>query len=315
MMISILSIVAGLVMLFFGAEFLVRGSSSLAKRLGLTPLVIGLTVVAYGTSMPETVVSVKAAFMGQGSIAVGNIVGSNIFNIAVILGIAAVICPIKVQLQVIKVDAPIMIGVTLLSLWVLSDGVLTRMEGFFFLTAMTGYTALNVILARREKNREVKLEFEESQEQKPMSFWLEVGLVTAGFLVLILGARFLVDGSVQIARAWGVSEAIIGLTIIAAGTSMPELATSVVAAMRKEADIAIGNVIGSNIFNLLGTLGISSLLCPLAFSGISQVDLAVMTIYAIILLPLISTGFVIRRWEGGLLLVGYAVYLFFMWPK
>ncbi|MDL5045801.1 calcium/sodium antiporter [Oscillatoria amoena NRMC-F 0135] len=305
----------GLVLLFFGAEFLVRGSSSLAKRLGLTPLVIGLTVVAYGTSMPETVVSVKAALVGQGDIAVGNVVGSNIFNIAVILGLAALVCPIRVQLQLIKVDAPIMIGVTLVSLLFFANGTFGRVEGLVFFAAMIGYTVMNVILARRETSKNVQSEFEDVVPKKLLPLWLELVLVMGGLAILVVGARFLVDGSVQIARSIGVSEAVIGLTIVAAGTSVPELATTIVAALRKEPDIAIGNVIGSNIFNLLGTLGIASIISPLTFSGISAVDLGVMTCYAIVLFPLICTGFILRRWEGGILLGGYVVYLFVMWPK
>lgn len=314
-MIPLLFILAGLGLLFLGAEALVRGSSSLAKRLGLTPLVIGLTVVAYGTSTPETVVSVKAAMTGQGDIAVGNVVGSNILNIGVILGIAALLCPIRVQMQLVKVDAPVMIGVTLVSLLFFLDGTFSRVEGIIFLAGMVVYTVMNVILARRETSREIQKEFEMSQPKKTLPLWMELSFILAGLLILILGARFLVDGSVQIARSLGVSQAVIGLTIVAAGTSMPELATSVIAAFRKEPDIAIGNVIGSNIFNLLGTLGVSAAIKPLVFTGISSFDLFVMTLYALILLPVIWSGYVIRRWEGGLFLGGYVVYLFFLWPK
>lgn len=313
-MISYISIIAGLVLLYYGAEFLVRGSSSLAKRLGLTPLLIGLTVVAFGTGAPEMFVSIKASLAGQGDIAVGNVIGSNIFNIAVILGFAAIICPIRVQLQLVRIDAPIMIGVTLLTLLFLKNGIFGRWEGLIFVLAMVAYTVLNVILSRRETSTQVKEEYEEAINKADIPLWKELIYILGGLLVLVIGSRFLVDGSVQIARILGISEAIIGLTIVAMGTSMPELATSVVAAMKKEPDIAIGNVIGSNIFNLLGSLGVAGLVCPLTFPGIQTIDLITMTIYAIVLLPLITTGFIIRRSEGFLLLAGYGVYLYFILP-
>lgn len=310
---DLLLLLLSLGLLWLGAEGLVRGASGLALRAGLTPLVVGLTVVAFGTSAPEMVVSVKAAMAGQGAIAVGNIVGSNIFNVGIILGLAAVISPMRVQMQLIRIDVPIMIAVAFALVLVLLDGRFSRGEAVLCCAGLVAYTILNLRLARRE-SQAVKQEFQESVPAAKGSGWKDGGFILGGLVVLVIGSRLLVDSSISIAQALGVSEAIIGLTIVAAGTSMPELATSVIAALRKESDIAIGNVVGSNTFNVLGVGGVSAFVIPLESSGITSFDLGMMCVMSVLLLPLLWTGFAVRRWEGGVLLALYGAYLWKLWP-
>ncbi len=309
-----LYIALSLLLLFAGAEALVRGSSSLGLRAGLSPLMVGLTIVAFGTSSPELVVSIKAALAGQGDIAIGNVVGSNSFNIGIILGITALICPIPVHLQILKMDAPLALLAALALPFLLADGHLGRVEGGFLVAGILGYMWLNVFLARREK---VNLTIDEFAQAAPPirgSWMLDALLILGGLGILVLGSNLLVDHSVLLARELGVGEAIIGLTIVAAGTSMPELATSLVAAVRKQPDIAIGNIIGSNIFNILGILGVASLFAPLSAPGIRLHDYGFMIAFSLLLLPLLITGKMLHRIEGALLLALYGVYLFVLWP-
>ncbi len=309
-------LILSLFLLFIGGEALVQGAASLAQRAGLTALMIGLTVVAFGTSSPELVVSVKASFAGQGDIALGNVLGSNIFNIAVILGLTALICPIAVKSQIIKFDAPIMILVSLLFPLLIIGGKVEFFEGVFLVLGIIFYTVLNYYLAKRTAvQTDENVEFEEEVPKKTPNVFVDLLLVSAGISVLIVGARILVDNSVIIARAWGVSEAVIGITIVAAGTSMPELVTCVVAAIRRHPDIAIGNVIGSNIFNILAVMGFSSLVHPIHSDEIGFVDIAVMIAVAILLLPLMWTDMKLRRIEGLILMTIYAGYLIWLWPK
>ncbi len=309
-----LLVALSLVLLYAGAEGLVRGSSSLALRLGLTPLVVGLTMVAFGTSAPEVFVSVKAALAGRGDLAVGNVIGSNLFNVGVILGITAVLSPMKVQFQLLKIDAPVMVGVALLVPLLLWDGVVSRLEGTFLVIGILIYVAANVLIARRTAPPEVQAEFAESMPQRHGSVILDVVLILAGLGILVVGARLLTDHSVALARSFGVSEAVIGLTIVAAGTSVPELAASVVAAFRNEPDIALGNVIGSNVFNVLAILGIGALVSPLHAPQISQFDIYSMVVMCAALLPLLWTGLRLQRWEGVALFLAYVAYVMIMWP-
>ncbi|MFC7336396.1 calcium/sodium antiporter [Haloferula chungangensis] len=295
------------VLLFVGAELLVRGGVGVALRLGLTSLVVGLTVVAYGTSSPELIVSVKAAFIGQSGIAVGNVVGSNIFNIAVILGLASLIKPIAVNATAMRRDAPVMLGVTVLGILVLLDSTIQRWEGVLLFLSSVIYTWWVVRDARKNS--------EPSDDAKPMKLWVAIGFVMAGLGVLALGSQLLVDNAVFMARTWGVSEAVIGLTIIAAGTSMPELATSVVGAIRGHSDISLGNVIGSNIFNILFVLGLASIIHPIHAQGLSWTDQGALLLSAIALLPFMWSGRQIGRSEGLILLAGYGIYLALLWPK
>ena len=286
----ILYLVGGLIMLFIGAEGLIRGSSNLAIKIGITPLVVGLTVVAFGTSTPELVVSLKAALLGNSSISLGNVVGSNIANIALILGVAALIRPLDVHAKVIMREIPIMIGISILLLLLLIDGELGFIDGLIFVIGLIVYLVVNVLIARKEKNPEIDSEFSEGLKSK-LGIPVSIVLMIAGLGLLILGANLFVQSAVAIAKIFNVSDAIIGLTIVAIGTSLPELITSIVAAYKKEADIAIGNVVGSNIFNILGILGITALIIPISSVGISYVDLGVMLFTAIILFPLSRTGF------------------------
>lgn len=315
MFLNIILLIVSLGLLYWGAAWLVRGSASAGLRLGLTPLVVGLTIVAYGTSLPELLVSAKAALAGQGDIALGNVVGSNILNVAVILGLAAVIHPMKVQFQLIKLDAPIMIFVSVL-FWVLfQDGRISRPEAGLLLLGAVIYTAGNLRLARRETTAQVDAEFGDSMPPVSKHWAVDLGFVAGGLVVLMAGSRLLVDNATGLARTWGVSEAVIGLTIVAAGTSLPELATSVVAAFKKQPDIAIGNVIGSNIYNVLCILGVSGLLAPLHGPGIRPLDVYAMLFAAFLVLPILWTGLAVKRWEGAMLLGGYGVYLAILWPK
>jgi cation:H+ antiporter len=308
-------IVGSLVLLYLGAEGLVRGSASLALRLGLTPLVVGLTVVAMGTSMPELLVSVKAALQHRGDLALGNVVGSNIFNIGAILGITALLAPMRVQFQLIKIDAPILLAVSLGVVGVLWDGRVGQCEGAVLLAGLIAYVAGNVWIARRTATVAVEQEFAEGVPTRSGSVVLDILFILGGLGVLVLGARWLTEHSVELARGFGVSEAVIGLTIVAAGTGVPELAASIVAAIKKEPDIALGNVIGSNIFNILGVLGVASLLAPLSAPAISRFDLWTMVGMAAVLVPMLWTGLRVSRVEGGALFAVYCGYLFLLWPK
>ncbi len=315
MIADILFVIAGLALLYLGAEGLVRGSSALALKLGLTPLVVGLTVVAYGTSTPELLVSVKSALAGQSGIAVGNVVGSNIFNIAVILGIAAIIFPIKVNFQLIRMDVPIMLGATLLVMFFFRDGNLSRLEAGILFAGIVTYTAWSIYYAKKTATPEIAAEYDESVGHRKSAAWLDLLFVFAGLGLLVFGSRFLVDGSVSLARAWGISEAVIGLTIVAAGTSTPELAASIVAALKKEPDIAIGNIVGSNIYNLLCILGAAGLITPISSGGVAWVDMYVMLGVSALLVPILWTNYLIKRWEGAVLLAVYVGYLAWLWPK
>lgn len=315
---TILMLIAGLALLIVGAEILVRGASRLAAAFGISPLVIGLTVVAFGTSSPELAVSVQSALAGQADIAMGNVVGSNIFNVLFILGISALIIPLVVAQQLVRLDVPIMIGVSVLVYLLGLNGQISRLEGAILFAGIIAYTTFLIRQSRKE-NKEVQEEYaQEFGGGKPRSagqYLLNLVLVVAGLALLVLGARWLVDSAVTIARALGVSELIIGLTIVAAGTSMPEVATSIIAAIRGERDIAVGNVVGSNIFNILAVLGLSSLLAP---NGIAvsppalAFDIPVMIAVAIACLPIFFTGFKIARWEGAVFLGYYAAYVLYL---
>ncbi|MDZ7625270.1 MAG: calcium/sodium antiporter [Ignavibacteriaceae bacterium] len=309
----LLFLILGLVALFIGAEGLIRGSSALALKIGITPLVVGLTVVAFGTSTPELVVSLKAALIGNSSISLGNVVGSNIANIALILGIASVIRPLDVHTDVIRREIPIMIGLSILLIILLIDGELSFIDGLIFVSGIITYTIVNVVMARKEKNTEVEKEFKEGLKTK-LGVPASIIFIVGGLGLMILGANLFVTSSISIAKTIGVSDAIIGLTIVAIGTSLPELITAIVASYKNESDIAIGNVVGSNIFNILGILGITSLVIPLSSAGISYIDFGVMLFTAMILLPLSKTGFKISRLEGIFLLVGYIIYIYYLLP-
>jgi cation:H+ antiporter len=309
----ILFILGGSVGLFIGAEGLVRGASSLAIRLGISPLVVGLTVVAFATSSPELVVSIKAAIEGNPGIVVGNVVGSNICNIALILGVAAMISPIRVKTQVIRREIPIMIIVSLLLLLILANDSISRVEGFFLVAGIIAYIILGYKYSIKQKDdEEIIKEFEESIPKTPYKIWQSIIFIIVGLGLLVVGSNLFVDGAVAIAENFGVSQAVIGLTIVALGTSLPELTTSVVASFKNENDIAIGNAVGSNVFNVLSILGISSLINPISNTGVTMIDLSIMMFFTILILPLSRSKFTLRRWEGALLFAGYIAYMVYL---
>jgi cation:H+ antiporter len=308
MALAVLSIAGGLVVLSGGADVLVRGAASLARRLGLTPLVIGLTVVAIGTSLPELVVSLEAVVSGTAAVALGNVVGSNISNIALILGVSALIRPMRVQAQVIRVDSPILVGASLLLVGLLWDGWLGRLDGALLVGGIVSYVVYSVWAARREPAR-VREEFDEGIPEQQGPWWVDLLLLIAGLVGLIVGGHLLIGGAVTIAERFGVSQIVIGLTIIAVGTSLPELATSVAAARRDEGDIAIGNAVGSSIFNVLGILGVTVVVHPLPTTDLSVVDGAVMVGLALAILPLMYSRSVLSRREGALLVASYVAYV------
>ncbi len=307
---TIVLFVAGLGLLVLGAEWLVRGASRLAAALGISPLVIGLTVVAYGTSSPEMAVSVKSALAGEPDLALGNVVGSNIFNVLFILGASAIITPLVVSSQLIRLDVPIMIGVSALTLLMAADGSIGRLDAALLFAGMIAYSTFQILQSRRE-SAAIREEYEKEYAPKRASPAVNVALVAAGLVFLVLGSRWLVNGAVSFAQAFGVSELVIGLTIVAGGTSLPEVATSILAAIRGERDIAVGNVVGSNIFNILGVLGLSGLVAPagLPVSGaLATFDIPVMIAVALACLPIFVSGATIARWEGSLFLFYYVAY-------
>ena len=307
-MISWFYLIAGLGLLYLGAQILVKGGAALALRLGLNALVVGLTVIAYGTSSPEMVVSVSASLQDNGAIAIGNVVGSNICNIAVILGVCALVSPLSASAQIIRREIPIMIGVSVLLAAMLWDEQLSRLEGGVLFAGIVVYTVLTVREARAETKGKAEQEYGEDFPAGSMGLGKSVLLVVAGLGVLVVASQLFVGGAVVLAKSWGVTEAVIGLTVVAVGTSMPEFATSLVAAVRGHGDVAIGIVVGSNIFNVLGILGIAALINPIDTSGLSRVDLATMVVAALAMLPAARSGGVISRLEGAVLLFAYFGY-------
>ena len=311
----ILWLIAGLVVLSFGAEILVRSASSLAAAVGISPLVIGLTVVAFGTGAPELVVSIQSTLVGQSDVALGNVIGSNLLNVLLILGLSAVIVPLHVSHQLIRFDVPVMIALSI-AVWAIGyDGRIGSIDGVFLTAGLAGYTLWAIVKSRREQTA-IKAEYEAEfgaveQGGTAKRAILNAILLAVGLGLLILGSRWFVASAIILARNFGISELVIGLTIVAAGTSLPEVATSVMAAIRGERDIAVGNVIGSNIFNILGVLGISSLVAPAGITVSAEAlrfDLPVMIAVAIACLPIFFTGHRIARWEGGLFLAYYIAY-------
>ena len=315
-MVNLLLFVAGLVALIVGADLLVRGASKLALSFGLSPLVVGLTIVAFGTSAPEIAVSTGAALSGQTGLAIGNVVGSNIFNVLFILGLSALVTPLVVHVQLIRQEVPIMIAASALVLVLALDGTLVRSDSALLLGLLLAYVVFLVRQSRAQSKAAVD-EYTASFGRPADGGWDsrlpgQLALIAGGLGLLVLGSGWLVDAAVVFARALGVSDLVIGLTIVAAGTSMPEVATSVLAAIKGERDIAVGNVVGSNIFNLLGCLGIAGLASgaaglPVAAAALNF-DLWVMLAVALACLPVFISGREIARWEGALFLGYYIAY-------
>jgi cation:H+ antiporter len=320
---SVVMMLVGLVLLVAGGEALVRGASGLALAIGLSPLVVGLTVVAFSTSAPELAVALGAVARGEPDLAVGNVVGSNIANVLLILGIAALILPLAVKARVVRVDLPVMVGMSVLFFLLSLDGTLSTLDGVVLFALMLAYTALTLVLGkRRGPDGDSDVDATEggvgaggdSAEHAPdrkAPLWLDGLLVAAGVALLVFGANLLVNGAVRIATALGVSGLVIGLTVVAIGTSMPELATAVVAARRGQGDLAVGNVVGSNIFNIGLVLGLPAIISagglPVADAAVA-LDIPLMIAAAVALLPVAFTGFAISRWEGVLFVALYLSY-------
>lgn len=307
-LVSISQIVFGLIGLYFGAEWLVRGGAALALRLGVTPLVVGLTVISFGTGAPELIVNINAALAHDSAIALGNVIGSNIANLALVLGIAALIRPLRVEQQVIRREVPVMLLATLMLSAMLWNGQISRLEGAVLALSLALYLLVSIRLARTTGTDATPPPTEAQSTSRTHA----VLLIACGLALLLVGAHLFVLGAVTVAEYYQISPLVIGLTVVAIGTSLPEIATSAVAAYKGEGDIAIGNAVGSNIFNIFCVLGLTSLIFAVSGNGVSWIDLAVMTGVALVSLPIMRTGFEISRAEGGLLLFGYTLYLLYL---
>ena len=313
-------LVVGLVCLVFGAEWLVRGASSVATKLGVAPIVVGLTVVAFGTSAPEMAVSVSGALSGSADVALGNVVGSNTFNILAILGLSAAISGLSIEQRLLKFDIPVLVLITAVVYGLILNDSVSRIEGVVLFLGVIAYTGWLLRGALKGESPAVQAEYEDAVERVEgstfrQSVTFQVGLIIVGLALLVLGSQLLVNSATEIASALGVSDLVIGLTVVAAGTSLPELATSVLAAIRGQRDIAVGNVVGSNIFNLLAVLGASAAVSSNGVAVNSEVirlDFPVMLAATIVLLPICWNGFMIKKWEGSLLVVFYVAYVAYL---
>jgi cation:H+ antiporter len=315
MLLPIFFILISLILLYWGSSWLVKGSSSIALKAGISPLVAGLILVAFGNSLPQLAVSVNAALSGHGNIAIGNVMGSNLFNICIILGISALVSPIKIKMQLLKIEILIVIILAIVFMILFADRQISRVEGGILLFGLVLYMTLIITRARRDKSTEINTELEKSiPDQKMKWYWL-AGMIVFGIGLLIAGSQLLVNGSLAIARSLGVGETIISLTIIAAGTSTPLLATSIYATSRKQFDIAIGNVVGASIFNILGVIGISALINPLSAIAISNIDLYLMIGASLLLLQFLKTNYSLKRDDGIFMIGMYLIYLYYLWPK
>lgn len=313
---NVFLLLLGLLILTCGADILIRGASAIALRLKMSELLIGLTIVAFGTSAPELAVSIKSALAGQGGIALGNVIGSNVFNTTLILGITALLCPLRVELSVIRKELPLLLGVSaVFSMMVVHGEGLNRISGMILTLGLLAYIVHSFYSGQRAKGDIATLEAiaipEKSVTMKPV---VSILLIFLGLGMLVFGGDMFVKSAVSIAKSLGVSETVIGLTVVAAGTSLPELAASTVAAIRGKADMAIGNIVGSNMFNMLCIGGISSLIKPLS-TQFGWMDLMPLLVTSALLLPLMRTGFNISRKEGLFLIVCFGGYLFLVWPK
>lgn len=310
-MTSLLFFIAGIGLLVFGGDRLVRGASALALAIGISPLVVGLTVVAFGTSAPELAVSLNGALHHSADVAVGNVVGSNIFNVLAILGLSALLTPLVVQPSMIRLEIPLLVAVSGLVVAMGWDGVIGRVDGIVLFLGVVVYTAW-VVTQSRKQTKALKDEFAQEYNDEKREHWaVSLLSIAAGLALLILGSRWVVDGAVTIARFLGASELVISLTIIAAGTSLPEVVTSVSAALKGERDIAVGNVVGSNLFNILCVLGLSAAITPEGITVASSAmafDIPVMIAVAVVCIPIFMSGWVVDRIEGGVLVFLYLAY-------
>ena len=319
MVLQILILVLGFVCLVKGSDWFVDGAAGIATKFGIPQLIIGLTIVAMGTSAPEAAVSITAAFNGSADITIGNIIGSNILNVLIILGLSAVVYPLTVEKSTLQIDIPVTIVATVLLFVLGLDGNITRIDGIIMLGIFVAYIAFLIVSAKKAQNQASVASENENlsdenakTEEKPKSIAFLILITIVGLALVILGSRFVVSSASFIARKFGLSERFIGLTIVALGTSLPELFTSVVAASKKNSDIAIGNIIGSNLFNILFVVGLSSLIIPVPFSPAFKVDtmVALASIVAVLLFCLPKKN--LSRVAGGLFLVAYLAY-FLLW--
>jgi len=317
---TLIFFICGLAALIVGAEWLVRGASKLAAAIGISPLVVGLTVVAFGTSAPELGVSIMSSLSGQAGIAVGNVVGSNICNVLLILGLSALFAPLVVARQLIRVEVPLMVGVSCVFAVMALDGEFGRMDGILLFSGAIVYTVWVVRRSRREGREEAEKSAETEGENpgeagRGKGLLWQLGLIAAGLALLGLGANWLVDAAVALAKYYGVSDLLIGLTVVALGTSLPELAASVMASIRGERDIAVGNIVGSNLFNILVVIGLTAVVAPegvpVAETAI-RFDIPVMIAVAAACLPIFFTGHMIARWEGLLFFFYYIAYTLYL---
>jgi len=317
LILDIALVVGGLILLVAGGEALVRGASTLAVRAGISPLVVGLVVVSAATSAPELAVTVGAVLSGEPDIALGNVVGSNIANILLILGISALVLPLVIKRQIVRFDLPVMLGMSILLVVVSLDGEIGLLDGVLLLAGLIVHAVMSIVIGRREVAAGVEGAGTAPipVPGKPVPLWLAVTLLIVGIGLLVLGAQFLVDGAVSIATGLGVSSLVVGLTVVAIGTSLPELATSIIAVRRGERDMAVGNIVGSNIFNIGMVLGLPAIIfgqgIPVPAAAIA-LDLPLMVAAAIALVPIAFTGFVIARWEGGLFVALYVAYTLYL---
>jgi cation:H+ antiporter len=309
MLIDALGLIAGLIALFLGGEWLVKGAARLARSLGVSPMIIGLTIVAIGTSMPELLVSVGAAISGSSDLSIGNIVGSNIANIGLILGLAALIYPISVHVTLVRREIPIMILVALLAYFLFRDGLISARNGIVLLVGLVAFISFMVYSARRQRENNNQLSLEDEIELQAIKRGREIIRVIAGIVILMMGAQLTVGGAVGLARALGISELVIGITLIAFGTSLPELVTTLVGALRKQSDLALGNVVGSNIINILAVLGMTAVVRPIQVSEqIVYFDGLVMLGFSLLLLPFVANRR-LSRWEAAFFVIAYVVYV------
>ncbi|KAA9132523.1 calcium/sodium antiporter [Marinihelvus fidelis] len=308
MTLSILGyLLAGLVLLVAGGEGVVRGAAALGMRLGLSSLATGLTIVAFGTSAPELVVNIEAATLGEGGLAVGNVVGSNIANIGLVLGVAVLVRPMGLDVRAVRNDIYVMLGVSALAWFFLVNGNIGQAEGGILALGIIIYVWVNVLAARRE-TEPAQASFEGAIHGRDRPVWLDLLMLGIGLVALLAGGRLFVHGALDLSGNIGLSPTVIGLTVVAVGTCLPELATTAIAAWRGYGDMAIGNVVGSNIFNVLSVLGITALIHPLERGDVNLVDLLVFLLSGAVLLRLIVTGSRLARWEGAVLLAGFCIY-------
>ncbi len=300
---DIILTIGGILLLYLGAELLVRGSVALSQKFRVTPLLIGLIVIGLGTSSPELVVSIEATLIGSGEIAVGNIVGSNISNLALILGLAALFHPIRASKELLGREVPVMIAVSVLMTLLLWNGVLSRFNGLILLAGLVVYLVLTI------RNNITPAISGQDLAYRQYRTPTVILATVAGLGILILGAHLMIDGATGIARTYAIPEGVIGLTIVAVGTSLPELATAVVAALRRQGELILGALIGSNILNILFVLGVTGTVRAVHLTDIMQDDLVIMTVLALLMIPVIRTGYVVSRLEGGLLLAAYCGYI------